>query len=403
MKKILNFSNSGILSLLDITTMGDSVKRNDDSKTGKFDSGLKYAIAILLRNNVDFYILSGKKKYTFSTIDKTIDNKTKKLIVVNERHTDTEICEQHVTAFAYQLGHDWDFWMAIRELYSNCMDENGMVYDSFNNFDTQIILDANNHHVNNIIENWNSYFIGHKPKLFESNNITVYENTSSDELFRIYKNGVLVYTSKNTKSKYVYDVHDCSIDERRQLLNKGNAEIDISYALRSCKLPSFISKFLNDYDSEYYEGELMNYGSYSDAWVTCVNKAYEEKTLPILHLNMLSDMYKDNRFELNKKSISSGSQWFSPEVLVEKVPVKLSFLEAVEKSCKDHNLELRYPIVESKLSNSFKVVADTRNKLLYIDRSFTEEHLWMIIKEQIRLDGKDTDEIYKEYLKLLNK
>ena len=54
--KYLAFRNQGQLSVLDLTTMGDSIKREDDSKIGKFDSGLKYALAILYRNNVKFRI-----------------------------------------------------------------------------------------------------------------------------------------------------------------------------------------------------------------------------------------------------------------------------------------------------------------------------------------------------------
>ena len=31
----------------------------------------------------------------------------------------------HTTAFSTQLGFNWDFWMSIRELWSNCLDEGG--------------------------------------------------------------------------------------------------------------------------------------------------------------------------------------------------------------------------------------------------------------------------------------
>ena len=86
------------LSILDITTMGDSSKRGDESTIGCFDSGFKYAIALLLRANVGIEIkvtgteLMGEQEweqavsdtFTFSTVVDTCDatGKSKELIVV---------------------------------------------------------------------------------------------------------------------------------------------------------------------------------------------------------------------------------------------------------------------------------------------------------------------------------
>ena len=120
--KNLYLYNEGELSILDLTTMGDSSKRDNPNTIGKFDSGLKYAIAILLRNDIEFFINSGGDIYTFSKCvvrdDKT--GKVKELINVIVNGTET-----YQTAFAVQLGHNWEFWMAIRELYSNCLDMKG--------------------------------------------------------------------------------------------------------------------------------------------------------------------------------------------------------------------------------------------------------------------------------------
>ena len=54
----ITFQNESILSLIDLTTMGDSSKRGDSSKIGKFDSGLKYAMSILYRHGVNININS---------------------------------------------------------------------------------------------------------------------------------------------------------------------------------------------------------------------------------------------------------------------------------------------------------------------------------------------------------
>ena len=44
------------ISLINLTTIGDSEKREDDTKIGKFSSGQAYATALLLRDNVGMEI-----------------------------------------------------------------------------------------------------------------------------------------------------------------------------------------------------------------------------------------------------------------------------------------------------------------------------------------------------------
>lgn len=44
------------ISLINLTTIGDSEKREDETKIGKFSSGQAYATALLLRDNVDIEI-----------------------------------------------------------------------------------------------------------------------------------------------------------------------------------------------------------------------------------------------------------------------------------------------------------------------------------------------------------
>ena len=84
--KYLAFRNQGQLSVLDLTTMGDSIKRDDSSKIGKFDSGLKYALAILHRNDVKFRIDLADRYYTVSTktIHDSFNDKSKEVLVINE-------------------------------------------------------------------------------------------------------------------------------------------------------------------------------------------------------------------------------------------------------------------------------------------------------------------------------
>ena len=86
----IHFITPTIISRLDISSMGDSSKRGDDSTIGQFDSGLKYAIALLLRDKVNMSIKTYDNDgilntYTFSTSVKKCNNtnKEKELIDIN--------------------------------------------------------------------------------------------------------------------------------------------------------------------------------------------------------------------------------------------------------------------------------------------------------------------------------
>ena len=197
MKNQLIFSNNGILSEIDITTMGDSVKKTDDSKIGQFDSGLKYAVAILLRNNVEFYIESGNNIYKFDKVVKVdpITGKQKTLIqVINTDFSDegSHVTTRTTTAFAVNLGYDWEFWMAIRELYSNCLDENGVVEETYNyNYDTKIVIKINDA-IQNVLDNFNNYFFKGE-YIYSTDKIKIARNELPGQPFTIYKNGIQVY------------------------------------------------------------------------------------------------------------------------------------------------------------------------------------------------------------------
>ena len=136
---VLTFKTPTRMSLLDVTSMGDSSKRGDTTTIGQFDSGLKYAIALLLRNNVDIRIKTDEDEFSFSTNSHSYgDGKEKELITVYSLNHG-----EIMTGFAKNLGYNWELYMAFRELYSNMLDEGGVYYEENREFDgkgTEIYL-----------------------------------------------------------------------------------------------------------------------------------------------------------------------------------------------------------------------------------------------------------------------
>lgn len=108
-------ANAGELDLNTIRIMGVSVKTGD-TPIGYFGTGLKYAIATLLRTGHEVCLTLGNRdKYVFTGRDEVIRGETFKRVYMNSE----------ALSFTTDLGKNWEVWQAFRELYSNMLDEGG--------------------------------------------------------------------------------------------------------------------------------------------------------------------------------------------------------------------------------------------------------------------------------------
>lgn len=107
------FMNDGEIDIRSVTTFGVSSK--PEGSIGFFGTGLKYAIAILLRENLRITIYSGLEKFEFSKKTMRLRDKEFEQCYVNDREL----------SFTTELGKTWDLWKAYRELFCNMKDEGG--------------------------------------------------------------------------------------------------------------------------------------------------------------------------------------------------------------------------------------------------------------------------------------
>lgn len=110
--------NPGEIDLDVIKIMGVNVKESD-SPIGRFGTGLKYAIAVLLREKIDLCMFVGTNRYDFGSTEKQIRGKAFQVCHMQARYDSAEL------PFTTDLGLNWEPWMAYRELRSNCIDEHG--------------------------------------------------------------------------------------------------------------------------------------------------------------------------------------------------------------------------------------------------------------------------------------
>lgn len=122
--KTVYFHNPGELDIRGATTMGLSAKDQDDA-IGKFGTGLKYAIASILRWGGAISIETGGRKYQFSTRSIEFRGKDHQQIIM---HHGYENLKETELGYTTHYGSHWEPWQIFRELYSNAKDENGTAY-----------------------------------------------------------------------------------------------------------------------------------------------------------------------------------------------------------------------------------------------------------------------------------
>ena len=406
MFKDLFFCNNGKLSLIDLTTMGDSSKRGDSGKIGKFDSGLKYALVILYRHGVETTIVSNGVEYTFESIVQTDDetNKAKEVLQIIQKQGDNVI--KIPTAFAIKMGHEWEPWMAVRELYANCIDEKGVVLNEapLESYDTTIKLSGNDL-LEGIINNWNSYFIGDDILPFcQSSGVSIYRNI--EDHLKIYKNGILIHQDKNVSSKYSYDHPEASIDEMRVLNKLSETSNAIEYAICRSKNEEFIRDFIDVSEGKLdFERDLFVSSRLSETWVDIVNEMYVDSGAIDTYKNLLDNFMEDSRIDIGVKKLAKRAvNYYSDKIVVKteerREEVIETFEEKIKKICADNGFTVTLPILISEISG-MTCIADVYKKVIHVTEDFSEENLWEMVKAHFRILEKDPDAVFKGYVKLL--
>jgi len=247
------FCNNGYFDIRSMMTFGISAKESDDA-IGYFGTGFKYAVAIILKNGGKISVKTGNEVYEFTSKTEEIRGKSFDVVYMNGQQA----------GFTTRLGINWKPWMAFRELYSNCLDENGTCSESPENTDTVITVSCDA--IYDAYVNKHQYFISGEP-LVVSSNVEVYD---SKRPFIFYR-GIAVKSLDND-SLYTYNIKSkIDLTEDRTAAH----EYQLSFALKRClqniKNKVIIKKIVTAKDNymEHGLGFDKDFG-YSDEYInTC--------------------------------------------------------------------------------------------------------------------------------------
>lgn len=114
----LVFQNPGLIDIRAATTMGINAKA-DASAIGFFGTGLKYGIACILRWGGKITIWRGLEAFEFTSQECNVRDKGFSIVCMNGREL----------GFVTDYGKKWEPWQVYRELFTNCQDEGGRVFE----------------------------------------------------------------------------------------------------------------------------------------------------------------------------------------------------------------------------------------------------------------------------------
>lgn len=337
----IKIKNRGELDPRLISLIGGTTKSSDQYKIGRFGTGLKYCLAYLIRNNIDFHIFPGSEKSKITYKKETISETEFRIIQINDVST----------SVTDQMGIDFLAWQVIREIYSNALDEGGYSVDivesdeiqgeeGYTSFYIQL-----NQDFKDVWDNWDKYFIQNRKPMCETDSFAVYPST--DKL-RLYKQGILIYEDKYYSSIFDYDFKNADINEIREY--KGLKDLDIYNVLSSLDKNN-IDYFLNNINDEHYESTMdysWSFKNFNDNWKETIGEAKiitkEQKdklkgkntNVDLSHTVEVPDnLYKalNKQFEgISALRVASENNSFY-EIYSEKLEQKIKKVLAILESC----------------------------------------------------------------------
>lgn len=236
------FTNPGIIDLLGVRTFGVNAKENDNP-IGFFGTGLKYALAVIIRNGGSVSLFRGKKEeHTFGVAKTEMRSKEFSLITMTTGGKAEEL------AFTTELGKTWEAWQAFRELYCNMMDERGVCYssplsiaqlgDRCKDNETSFIVDWPDFH--KVYENKSKYFLESSP-IYAGNGVEIHNGASRN----IYYQGVRIGETEKA-CKYTYNIiNPLELTEDRTIRYTFELDWRVSKCIFNCRQLQLLCDWLS--------------------------------------------------------------------------------------------------------------------------------------------------------------
>ena len=259
-KHHIKIVNKGEIPINSFVLMGATTKRDDSTKIGHFGSGLKYAIAVLMREKIPFRVFSGEKEVKFTTRPEKLGDLEFDLIKVNNKRT----------SLTTSMGPDWEPWFAIREIYSNALDagEAGLSLGTKGEGEkgSTTFLIESTEKMTELMENWTKYFADKRTGDIYKNVpegkrafTSVFE--AEAESLLVYRKGIRAHynTNDDMPSLYHYNMDNIEINESRVVKSDWGLKYTLSTSWgrgASMEMVGTLIRTMQEPSKKYFEHRL---------------------------------------------------------------------------------------------------------------------------------------------------
>jgi len=334
------FGNPGILDPMSFMVYGLSAKNKDDA-IGQFGTGLKYAIAVMIREKLQISIKTPLAEFTF--FEKEITFRDKKFMQIFCKESKVGGPDKEILLpFTTDFGKNWDLWQVYRELSSNCMDEDGVIGEEGQ---TTIYaeLDVNHHDV---------FMPGHREILHETSDLEIREGESDF----VYYQGIRVYQLEKP-SFYTYNLKKAALTEDRTLQSFGVLHRYIADWCTSSNNLNLIKWFIHTRPEEYFERNI------DFDYLNCTNNITETYVNYCLENPVMTEIVNQSALTIGLRKAKTGNK------IIEK-PFTDAQSEKIEKSLNSltkMGYQIDYQVsLSDHLGVGVLAYADTTNEVIWL-------------------------------------
>ena len=248
----------GLLDIRSITTFGLHAKPGSSAPIGKFGTGLKYAIATLLRLGCKIQLFIGETEYEFYTKKDDFRGMEYEQVYMKKRKGVLSRWSSIELPFTTLHGKFWEAWQAFRELHSNTLDESGSTELTHDNTDglytsDKTIFVITGEKYEEAFQNIDTIFL---PKA-----LTKREGDTTVQVFNepskyLYWRGIRVFDLEKP-SIYTYNIlEDMELTEDRTLKYVWQAQSKIAAYVARSKDQKLINAVVSASTEKHFEGRL---------------------------------------------------------------------------------------------------------------------------------------------------
>jgi len=336
MSKFILIKNKGELEVEGLKLLGASSKRGDRSKIGSFGSGIKYAIAYLLRESQEFRLFSGLSEVVFTTREAILRDQSFQQVVINGEETSI------TTAW----GEDWQEWQIFREIVATAIDEGAFSIEDSTTIQPQV-EDETHFYIpytkfSQFYSKLSHYF--NLEVVSQTENSLIKKDGASDLI--VFKQGVRVIKdgqkSSFKLSLYNYNLPNISLKEDR-IADHWDIQWEVGRVLVALKDKDIIRRIYKLLlgGVAYLETDLLTqhkqFEPLSEEWLEVINGS-ESKIIRSSHSESIEKM-KGETFALDNQIEFVSSQFMDL--------VETSFGDEFKNTYDPATLNLDYEILET--------------------------------------------------------